>query len=100
VRHYSGREDNGSLPLDMLSVDDALISFGICNVTLAHLGFYLSNYIAADGTVTYFIPPWGSGADKTHGGDSIADYGRLIDAVSERFPDQDTPLPVRYTVHI
>ena len=24
-----GREDNGSLPLDMLSVDDALISFGV-----------------------------------------------------------------------
>lgn len=74
-----GREDNGSLPLDMLSVDDALISFGICETVLAHIGFYFDNYIAADGTVTYFIPPWGSGTDQTHGGDSIADYGRLID---------------------
>lgn len=68
-----GREDNGSLPLDMLSVDDALISWGICDTALEHVAFYFDNYIAADGTVVYNIPPW------THQGDSIADYGRLID---------------------
>ena len=66
-----GREDNGSLPLDMLSVDDALVSFGMCETALAHIAFYLDNYIGWDGTVVYFIPPWGSGVDKTAEGDSV-----------------------------
>jgi hypothetical protein len=74
-----GREDNGSLPLDMLSVDEALVSWGMCEPALAHIAFYFDNYIGFDGTVVYFIPPWGHGVDNTTGGDSIADYGRLID---------------------
>lgn len=68
-----GREDNGSLPLDMLSVDEALLEWGVCGTATAHIAFYLDNYIAADGHVVYTVGDW------VKHGDSIADYGRLID---------------------
>jgi hypothetical protein len=33
-----GREDNGSLPLNMLAVDDALLGWGVCGTALDHIG--------------------------------------------------------------
>lgn len=66
-----GREDNGSLPLNWLSVDNALTEWGMCDVATAHMGFFFDNYIQPDGTVNYYT--WGSE------GDSVGDYGRLID---------------------
>jgi hypothetical protein len=47
------REDNGSLPLNILSVDDALLDWGLCTEPLAHIGYYFDNYIMANGTVDY-----------------------------------------------
>ena len=61
-----GREDNGSLPLDTLSTDDALLDWGVCHIGLAHVGFYLRNYVAADGSINYYS--WGAGQK-----DSISD---------------------------
>ena len=40
-----GREDNGSLPLDVLEPDAALLEWGQCGVALPHLSFYFDNYI-------------------------------------------------------
>jgi hypothetical protein len=75
-----GREDNGSLPLNILSVDDALLDWGMCDQALGHIGYYFDNYISpskADGgrATQYLIDygPWGSQ------GDSISDFGRLIE---------------------
>lgn len=65
------REDNGSLPLNILSVDDALLDWGLCDIALAHIGFYFDNYVRDDGTINYYT--WGGF------GDSISDYGRLVD---------------------
>ena len=42
-----GREDNGSLPLNVLGVDGALLDWGKCKVGLSHVGYYLDNYIRA-----------------------------------------------------
>ena len=67
-----GREDNGSLILNNIAVDGALLSWGKCNVALPHIGFYLENNINADGTINY----WGWGAGNR---DSLADYGRLAE---------------------
>ena len=68
-----GREDNGSLPLDLIPIDNALMSWGVCDTAIDHLGFWLDNYIAADGHVVYFSGDW------VWEGDSIADLGRIID---------------------
>ena len=32
------REDNGSLPLNWLSTDEALLEWGICDLAIAHIG--------------------------------------------------------------
>jgi hypothetical protein len=74
-----GREDNGSLPLDTLSTDDALLEWGVCGIGLAHVGFYLGNYVAADGSINYYS--WGAGQK-----DSISDLGRLIDQYLKAVP--------------
>lgn len=68
-----GREDNGSLPLDILPIDNALMSWGICDIPIKHIGFWLDNYIAADGHVVYFSGDWIAHPD------SISDLGRIID---------------------
>ena len=44
-----GREDNGTLPLILLSVDEALLNWGLCELVQGHIDFYFSNYIAPDG---------------------------------------------------
>ena len=67
-----GREDNGSLILNNIAVDGALLSWGKCSVALPHIGFYLENNINPDGTINY----WGWGAGNR---DSLADYGRLAE---------------------
>lgn len=67
-----GREDNGSLPLNILSVDNALLEWGGCDLALAHIDFYFENYVANDGRIEYG-PIWGSAHD------SYSDLGRLID---------------------
>ena len=43
-----GREDNGSLPLNILSVDEALLNFGMCDMSIKHLDYYVRNYISID----------------------------------------------------
>ena len=53
-----GREDNGSLPLDMLAVDTAVLEWGGCDLGLDHLDFYFSNYVMPDGIINYG-PIWG-----------------------------------------
>ena len=68
-----GREDNGSLPVIVLSVDEALLEWGMCGTALDHIDFYLQNYIDAAGRVTYGIFPW------TYEGDSVGDLGRLVE---------------------
>lgn len=65
-----GREDNGSLPLNVLSVDSALLEWGACEPALAHLDFYFGENIRDDGTVRY-------DAEWEQSGDSIGDIGRL-----------------------
>lgn len=65
-----GREDNGSLPLDFLTVDDALLDWGMLEVAREHVGFYLDNYVRDDGTVNYYT--WGDL------GDSVGDTGRIV----------------------
>ena len=68
-----GREDNGSLPLDLIPIDNALMAWGVCDTAIDHIGFWLDNYIAADGHVVYFSGDW------VKHGDSIADLGRIVD---------------------
>jgi hypothetical protein len=67
-----GREDNGSLVLDITSVDGSLLGWGKCKKALGHIGFYLENYINGDGTINYY--DWGTG-DR----DSLSDYGLIVD---------------------
>jgi len=71
--NITGREDNGSLPLDILPIDNALMSWGMCDTAFAHIGFWLDNYIAADGHVVFFSGDWIAHPD------SISDLGRVID---------------------
>ena len=49
-----GIGDNGSLPLNWLSVDGALLDFGACNVVIGHLGYFFDNYLKDDGTIDYY----------------------------------------------
>jgi len=65
-----GREDNGSLPLNILSVEEANLEWGLCNLALPHIQFYHENYVRADGTINYYS--WG----PYH--DSYGDAGRLV----------------------
>ena len=84
------REDNGSLPLNVLSVDEAMLNFGMCEMSLNHLDFYVRNYIDIDdeGTGSFQNYTWGTA------GDSLSDYGRLISilirAVELCRPDSST----------
>jgi hypothetical protein len=64
-----GREDNGSLPLNVLSVEEANLEWGLCNLALPHIGYYFDNNVRSDGTVNYWT--WGGL------GDSVGDIGRL-----------------------
>ena len=65
-----GREDNGSLPLNWLSVDAALLEWGQCGIALRHVAYYFDNYVnLTSGDVDYYT--WGST------GDSVGDTGRL-----------------------
>ena len=68
------REDNGSLPLNVLSVDEAMLNFGMCGMSVNHLDYYVRNYIDIDdeGSGSFQNYTWGSA------GDSLSDYGRLI----------------------
>ena len=68
-----GREDNGSLPLDMLSVDEALLGWGMCSTVLEHVDFYFDNYVGDDGRTIYGCCGWPNAPD------SLSDYGRLVD---------------------
>ena len=52
----------------MLTVDEALLNWGLCDTAKQHIDFYLTNYIKHDGTIDY--TSWGTD------GDSISDYGR------------------------
>lgn len=63
------REDNGSLPLNVLSVEEANLEWGLCSVSLPHIQFYHENYIRPDGSINYYS--WG----PYH--DSYGDAGRL-----------------------
>ena len=87
-----GREDNGSLPLNILSVDEALLNWGKCTPALEHLRFYFENVIAADGTVTYGCCKWGAGTDRPEKADGIADYGRLLDLFLRAVEHCDPPV--------
>ena len=71
-----GREDNGSLPLNWLSVDEALVEWGACGVTKKHLSFFFDNY-AVRGAKT--IPSTINYYSWNGKGDSVGDTGRLID---------------------
>ena len=68
-----GREDNGTLPLILLSVDEALLNWGVCDLVQNHVDFYFSNYIAPDGKTIYGCCGWPGAPD------SLSDYGRLVD---------------------
>lgn len=72
-----GREDNGSLALNFLSVDEALLEWGMCDVALNHIGFYFDNYVDV---VTGHINGYTWPTDGSDGGegDSISDVGRII----------------------
>lgn len=37
------REDNGSLPFNILSVGDAMLDWGLCPLALESIGFYFQN---------------------------------------------------------
>jgi len=63
------RQDNGSLALIPTTVDDALLDFGLCDTALAHIGFWLDNYLNADGQINYFT--WGGVVD------GVGDIGRV-----------------------
>jgi hypothetical protein len=65
-----GREDNGSLPLNILSVEEANLEWGLCHLALPHIGYYFDNNVRPDGTVNYWT--WGGL------GDSVGDIGRLV----------------------
>lgn len=70
--HYcpnAGRQDNGSLALIPTTVDDALLDFGLCDTALAHIGFWLENYLTADGQIKYFT--WVGVVD------GVGDIGRV-----------------------
>ena len=64
-----GRQDNGSLALIPTTVDDALLDFGLCDTALAHIGFWLENYLTADGQIKYFT--WVGVVD------GVGDIGRV-----------------------
>jgi len=67
------REDNGSLPLNVLTVDEALMNWGLCDVAIDHLDYYVRNYIEIEEESASFLNyTWGSA------GDSLSDFGRLI----------------------
>lgn len=68
-----GREDNGSLPLNWLSVDVALLEWGECGIATSHMGFYFDNYMDAESADIDFYT-WG---DR---GDSVGDLGRIASA--------------------
>eukprot|EP00039_Didymoeca_costata_P008920 m.118671 g.118671 ORF g.118671 m.118671 type:complete len:968 (-) comp14284_c0_seq3:101-3004(-) len=73
-----GREDNGSLPLNWLSVDAALVDWGFCDSAIGHLQYYLENYVELpSATINYYT--WGSE------GDSVADQGRLVHILLRTF---------------
>eukprot|EP01052_Picozoa_sp_SAG31_P045023 SAG31_NODE_8068_length_1529_cov_1.413287_1_plen_470_part_01 len=63
------RQDNGSLALIPTTVDDALLDWGLCDTALDHIGFWLENYLTADGQIKYYT--WGGVVD------GVGDIGRL-----------------------
>jgi hypothetical protein len=62
-------QDNGSLALIPTTVDDALLDYGLCETALDHIGFWLTNYLTADGKIIYYT--WGGVVD------GVGDIGRL-----------------------
>lgn len=52
-------------------MDDALLDWGVCDITKNHMGFFFDNYIRPSGEVDYYT--WGGA------GDSVGVYGRLVD---------------------
>lgn len=70
-----GREDNGSLPLNVLTVDSALLEWGLFDEAAAHMSFYFDNYVRPDGTIDFYS--WGAR------GDSVGDIGRLIEIYAQ-----------------
>ena len=70
-RYWSyGRQDNGSLALIPTTVDDALLDYGLCDVALGHIGFWLENYLTPDGQIKYYT--WAPSVV-----DGVGDIGRL-----------------------
>ena len=63
------QQDNGSLALIPATVDDALLDFGLCDTALAHIGFWLDNYLTRDGKIIYYT--WGGVVD------GVGDIGRI-----------------------
>eukprot|EP01047_Picozoa_sp_COSAG01_P035444 COSAG01_NODE_2720_length_7187_cov_3.163516_4_plen_860_part_00 len=63
------RQDNGSLALIPTTVDDALLDYGLCDTALAHIGYWLDNYLTEDGQIRYFT--WKGVVD------GVGDIGRL-----------------------
>jgi len=79
-----GREDNGSLPLNVLSVEEANLQWGLCEVALPHIQFYHENYVRPDGSINYYS--WGGFHD------SYGDAGRLVSLfvqATQMCPDED-----------
>ena len=48
-----GRQDNGSLAMIPITVEDALLDYGLCDTARAHIGYYFDNYLTADGQIKY-----------------------------------------------
>lgn len=54
-----GREDNGSLPLNWLTTDHALLDWGLWDLVAAHVGFYFDNYVDPEtGNINFYT--WGA----------------------------------------
>lgn len=70
---------NGSLSLTTFALINPMLWFGMTSVALEHFGYYLRNFIAADGRLPGKCR--GLPVNVTHGNfnDGMADYGRLLD---------------------
>lgn len=67
-----GRQDNGSLALIPITVEDALLDYGLCDTARGHIGYYFDYYLTADGEIKYpQNTNWKTWVD------SVGDIGRL-----------------------
>lgn len=73
----------GSLPLTTLAFNDALLRWGMFDSALAKIGFYLDNFVFANGTIDmgHWKDIWPDGGDGQYNctyPDGLTDMGKIV----------------------